>query len=233
MLGDLNIIPQQLEESGWLKQLDARYKISNLPTSTKASKDRHIDMAIFSIAIQSLILSLQADIQVPWGPHYGLILTIAANPRSIQGTVLVTPATLPFKEYHKKRTDLNQLEQWHIIKKAPKQASGILKKQKQKTGIAILGSPLKELTDNPIFQGSLKQDSIFVGEDLAQKALTAEKIILLTAGIPTNKHFKYTGRAQFPQFKIKSLIKSTEEFEHLTCQHYPFWGVYFKICTSG
>ena len=116
-----------------------------------------------------------------------------------------------------------------IIKKVQKQAACILKKQKQKTGIAILGSPLKELTENPISQGSLKQDSIFVGEDLAQKALTAEKIILLTAGIPTNKHFKYTGRAQFPQFKTKSLIKSTEEFDANTT---PF-GEYTKIYTSG
>ena len=88
-------------------------------------------MAIFSISIQALVLSLEADIHVPWGPHYGLILTIAANPRSIQGIVLVTPTALPFKDYHKNLSNLNQLEQWKIIKKAQKQAACILKKQKQ------------------------------------------------------------------------------------------------------
>jgi hypothetical protein len=67
-------------------------------------------MAIFSISIQAIVLSLIADIHVPWGPHYGFILTLAANPRSIQGTVLSIPAPLPFKEYHTNLPNLNQLE---------------------------------------------------------------------------------------------------------------------------
>ncbi len=95
--------------------------------------------------------------------------------------------------------------------------------------MAILGTPCKVLLDNPIFQGNLKSDSLYVGEDLAQKALTAEKIILLTAEIPTKIHFKYTGRSQFPHFAIKPLIRSTEEFEHLSCQHYPFWALFSKF----
>ena len=144
-------------------------------------------MALFSISIQAIVLSLVADTQVPWGPHYGFILTRAENSRSIQGTVLVTPAPLPFEDYHKKLPSLTQYDQLHIITKSQKKASHLLQVQKKKTGVAILGSPCPELSNNPIFQGDLKHCALEVGEDLARKALAAELRILFTAGIPPAK----------------------------------------------
>ena len=88
---------------------------------------------------------------------------------------MVTPAALPFEDYHKNLPNLNQFEKLKIIRKAHKQASYILQIQKTKTGVAILRSPCKELINNLIFQGNLKHYFLQVGEDLAKKAPTAEK----------------------------------------------------------
>ena len=114
-LGDLNITPEELQDSGWLSILDARYKLTPHPTSTKSSPNRHIDMCLYSIAIQHVILSLGIDLTVPWGPHYGMLLKIAATPLAIKGRVFVIPKTLPLKEFNEKWntiSDFSKLQAW-------------------------------------------------------------------------------------------------------------------------
>ena len=116
-----------------------------------------------------------------------------------------------------------------IIRKSKKKAAYLLKVQKEKTGVAIPGTPINDLTNNPIFQSDHKRASLEVGEDLALKAFTAKKIILYTAGIEHDKHFKYTGRSQYPHFAIEPLVRSIEEFEFFSCPRYFFWALFQNV----
>ena len=63
------------------------------------------------------------------------------------------------------------------------QAQNMLDKQKQKTGVAILGHPQRVLDTDPKFQGDIKSDCIKAGEQLALASLTAELLILKLANI--------------------------------------------------
>ena len=53
-----------------------------------------------------------------------------------------------------------------------------LSKQRDITGVSILGRPPCELDSDPKYQGELKSASIKVGEELALAALSAEFLIL-------------------------------------------------------
>ena len=76
-----------------------------------------------------------------------------------------------------------------------------LNKQKQRTGVAILGKPSVELNKDNKYQGDFLIDSIRVGESLASQALSSEYLILLTLSIPREQWHSYIGRSQFPNLK--------------------------------
>ena len=80
-----------------------------------------------------------------------------------------------------------------------------LQHHKLNTGIAILGSPMSVLNQDPKYQGNLRSSAIEQGEALAQIALFAEVLVLSVAGIPDKDWSKYIGRSQYPKFRIKSL----------------------------
>lgn len=163
------------------------------------------------IAIQHIILSMDIDLTVPRGPRYGMLLKIAATPLAIQGRVFMLPKPLPIKEFNEqwnKLADFLKLQAW---RQAQDKATTILSKQKLKTGTAILGKPIPELNDNLLYQGNLKKQNIKVGEDLAFKALSIEKLVLAIAEIPSALHYQYTGRSQYHRIKIKSLTKANSD----------------------
>ena len=135
---------------------------------------------------------------VPFGPHYGFRIEVNARPRSIQGNVAVIPKPLPMDEFNliwevTPQTDKDRLWMSSYIK-----ASRVLNKQKKHTGIAIRGSPPKQLTNDIKFQGDLNRESIANGEQLAQSMLASDFFVLNTLGYIQSSHHKYTGRAQFP-----------------------------------
>ena len=101
----------------------------------------------------------------------------------------------------------SKLQAWRIAQNK----AHFFKKHKDKTGTAILGKPIPQLDDNLLFQGNLKKENILVGEDLAFKALSIEKLVLTLAEIPTSLHYQYTGRSQYPQIKIKSLTQANSD----------------------
>ena len=67
----------------WLRKLQA---ITWLPTNStytckgaKGAKDTLIDYFIVSVALRPLILRCEVVLDVPWGPHLGLILTLSTR----------------------------------------------------------------------------------------------------------------------------------------------------------
>ena len=64
---------------------------------------------------------------------------------------------------------------------------------------------------------------ILVGESTALASLASELLILDVAQIPRNEQFEFTGRGQYPSFKIKPLIKGND-LKFNTCNFLVFWG---------
>ena len=88
---------------------------------------------------------------------------------------------------------LKQFEQYQAYRMARSWASGRLKKQTAKPGLAILGRPTNALDTDPKCQGQTKHASIQVGEQMALAALTSEYLVLDLAGI--KKVAPYLGRS--------------------------------------
>ena len=134
ILGDFNVIPEELLASGWLSHLGAKIRTSELPSSTTASTDRNIDMCVHSICLDHIFIYLKAVVGVPWGPHIGFELAIHARPRSVKGQVLSIPKPLPIDDFTEQWSRLNQFEQLQKWKQANHYAKQILHNQKLKTG---------------------------------------------------------------------------------------------------
>ena len=78
-----------------------------------------------------------------------------------------------------------------------------LAKASAESGIAILGSPPKELLEDPKFKGDYTDVSIRCGEHLAASTLASEIVVLNLAGIDPKHRHKYVGRSQYPKFRRK------------------------------
>ena len=88
------------------------------------------------------------------------------------------------------------------------EATQILSKQKEKTGIAILGQPPPHILVDRKLDGGIRKQSIITGEELALDALTAELYTLKIAKIKPDQFRKYLGRSQIPKF-AKNAIAAT------------------------
>ena len=80
-----------------------------------------------------------------------------------------------------------------LIDNATQQASAMLRRQKAKSGLAILGYSRKEVIGDPKISNYRKRHSHH-GEDLAHAALIAELAVLIGSNTPNKDFYKYTGR---------------------------------------
>ena len=119
------------------------------------------------------------------------------------------PKPLPMETFNAEWEKCNQFEQWKHWKHANETAMVKLSKQKQWTGVGILGKPEQVLVDDPKCQSDTLKASIKAGEALALACLSSEYRVLQVAGIDRGSWHKYTGRAQYPKFKVKPLIQNT------------------------
>ena len=122
------------------------------------------------------------------------------------------PKALPIDDFRGIWDTFDEQQQTVRIKTAKKRASKILHKQFKTSGVAILGKPTQTLHTNPIFQDSLKNDNVKVGEQLAHTALTSELLILDVVQIPRNQQKLYTGRSQYPKIKEKTIKVALAQF---------------------
>lgn len=83
----------------------------------------------------------------------------------------------------------------------------MLNRQKNKTGVAILGRPQKTLETDPEFQGKDRADALVSGEQLASACLAAESLVLKFAEVIDIR--KYIGRGQHPKCKLQPISVST------------------------
>ena len=136
--------------------------------------------------------------EFPSKPHYAFCMELHRSPRVVTEPMLILPRPLPMEEFKARWRTSNASEQSNLVNQARQLAKNMLAKQKLKTGVAILGFPLKEVLEDPLIQ-LRKNESIINGESLALSCLTAELTVLLGADIKWNHRHKYIGRGQYPK----------------------------------
>ena len=153
-VGDWNMTDNELRQSCWIEELmlDAVIIAPQDTLSTLKNKaDRRIDYIVITRSIRALIQNLKTDTETPW-LHFGLFFDIYAQPRSNNIVSLIRPKVLPVGVALDKFEALNNFEKYKSYRKAYKKAKYILNKQKNKSGVAILGKPTAVLANDLKFQ---------------------------------------------------------------------------------
>ena len=86
--GDFNLTSDEFKQSEWPDFLRCVVIEPCCETTVSTSQNRIIDFTIVSIGIQMLIEKSEPIYTVPWGPHWGLILTVNVKPKQIVGSVV-------------------------------------------------------------------------------------------------------------------------------------------------
>ncbi len=220
IIGDFNNTVQQIEEAGWLDMLQVQPIVPNIETTFKNAKDRKIDYILISRDIQHIVVDLVPDVGTPW-VHVGFSFALLTRPREYHIHRVRQPAAIPIKWMERTNKDEGAGEpadsceftlqtligKWEKldanardekVRSARDKASLWLQKQKQKTGIGILGRANSVLECDPKFQGEYKKEAVSVGEELAHASLSAEFLCLDILDIPDKDQYKYIGRGQYP-----------------------------------
>ena len=212
--GDFNIPFEQFCESGWCERLKVKPIHPNAKSTISSSADRVIDFGLISNDIYPMFVEASPIFDVTRGPHIAFIIRLLLKPRSITARVICVPKALPVNDFNKLWKQVSDEQQKITWSKSVKRARHILNKHKSKTGVAILGSAMPELNDDPKFQGDLKLKCIEAGEKAAEASLASELCVLDIVGIPRCEQKQYTGRCQYPRFKTKSLVKANTSKEY-------------------
>ena len=220
LYADFNCTPEDVTESSWLSLLFAQIILPSGPTSKQS--DRIIDFMLCSASIFPLFSAIRLVHKVPFGPHFGMLLDIAATPLLVTCLKQIFPKGLPLVEFKIEWNTLSDFTKLGFWRKAQSTANFKLQKQKKRTGIAILGRPSTELAKDPKYQGDFLLDSIKVGEQLALSALSSEMLILLTLSIPRKQWHKYIGRSQYPKFREQSIASNNKPI--YTDEDVLYWG---------
>ena len=59
---------------------------------------------------------------------------------------------------------------------------------------------------------------------MAQASLTAELLVCKVSGISPKQWHVYLGRAQYPKFKVKPLVRRNQDGYKYACPHMLYWG---------
>ena len=107
---DFNCTPEDLIESGWPDKLHMQVLAPQGPT-TKSSNIM-IDFALVHFDLFALFSAFGIDNMVPWGPHYGLDISVAQDPMLITGSVMCSPRDLPMGDFKIAWETFNQYQQY-------------------------------------------------------------------------------------------------------------------------
>eukprot|EP00959_Pyramimonas_sp_CCMP1952_P348838 7308749-Pyramimonas_sp.AAC.1 len=85
ILADLNCAPEDMGFPRWPGALEGRLVLpGDADVASTSARGRTIDYAIFPESARPYVRGPEVVRHVPWGPHLGLRLTIAARPGAVQ-----------------------------------------------------------------------------------------------------------------------------------------------------
>jgi len=232
--GDFNIHITDMSDSGLLTAHNLN--ILEMPggPSTKYGKGQ-ITYLIYSGNLNSIVHNLQKVSEVPFGPHFGYTCKLKGN-SSVMGTRLHVPRPLPLALFNIEYENMSADNIAQHLQEAQQNAKIILRRQREITGFAILGTPPPHILVDKKTQGTIFQKSKQAGEALALQALTVEYFILDIAKIHGDERRKYIGRGQFPKFAIEALPeRGIPDFitkEDLISKVGIIRNIIYQICTK-
>ena len=204
--GDFNMLSADLYNTGWPSFLKAvTVDVGGALSTLRQTDGRLIDFILVSEKIRGLISAVYLVPEFPTKPHYSFCLELHRSPRLVREPMLVIPRPLPMEAFKEFWRGASEWAQANLVNQARQIAKGMLGQQKLKSGVAILGFPLKEIISDPLI--ALRHNlSLKNGEDLALSCLTTELTVLLGANIPRKDRHKYIGRGQYPKVVNKSIV---------------------------
>ena len=213
-VGDFNMSPQQLAESGLMQLFQADIFATDLASTLVNSGTSNIDFGFKSKSMENVFVRFSPVFDTVWYPHIGFFLALVGTPIVVQGIVQILPKSLRMEEFNQAFSKLNRYEQYFAWTNAVHAAGKQLKAHKKRHGIAILGPGPKAV--DPKFAFLIAQ-SIELGENLALQALAIEQFVLKIAGVPDHQWKQYVGRSQFPRFKKVSIVRRQVEDSKYSC----------------
>jgi hypothetical protein len=93
---DFNSAPAALEDTGWLRAVDACVWPCSTAYTCRQGQGTYIDFFVVSRSLAPFLSEARAILDVPWQPHVGLLLPVLSTPRSVILRTLVCP--LPFEK---------------------------------------------------------------------------------------------------------------------------------------
>ena len=96
LYADLNCTPEDVTESSWLSLLFAQIILASGPTSKQS--DRIIDFMVRSAFLFQRFSAIRLVHKVPSGPHFGMLLDMAATPLLVTCLKQSFPKGFPFIE---------------------------------------------------------------------------------------------------------------------------------------
>ena len=88
--------PDLLAETGWLDRGGMTLAVPDIDSTCNV--DGRIDYLSISPCMLPLMISINADLEVPWGPHCAIRLHLMARLRAVRCRKLVVPKPLPLEE---------------------------------------------------------------------------------------------------------------------------------------
>ena len=99
LIGDWNMAPGMLEDSGWLHEMSACYMTPwNVEYTCNIGQPTAslLGYLVASVSLRPLLRELVADTEVPWGPHVGLQLTFQVKVKAVIVTSFRKIGAWPF-----------------------------------------------------------------------------------------------------------------------------------------
>ena len=95
IMADWNAPPQALVNSGWPEQVGARPLVpTDAEITCRGRGGSLIDYCLISHSMEPYVQSCELDLQSPWAPHSGILLTLKARPHHIMVDSILRPRRL-------------------------------------------------------------------------------------------------------------------------------------------
>ena len=234
-VGDFNMTPEHIRESGLLALLGARLDTPDCDRTCTIGNNI-IDFIIRSNSLTPLISTVRA-MPTALKPHLALEWSIAARPRCVQVRRLVKPMPLPMELFEQKWKELSMQQQKQAWSVANLAANAMLVDKAITTDyLAILGQANTTITSDPKYQNHYTEH-VIAGEHLAHTSLAIEMMICKVVGVSSHRHI---GRSQFQKYASVPAVQIKPEHARFSCPAANFWGklanalqIYACVRTNG
>jgi hypothetical protein len=222
-MGDFNMSTTTFWQTGWSQFLKATMvDCSNCLSTLRHTSDRLIDWVLISDKIRGILRTVELEPNFPSTPHYSFCIELHCSPRLVTEPMLVLPRPLPMEDFKAVWRKMKESEQSMLVNRGRQKAQSMLAQHRLKSGIAILGFPLKQVLDDPLIR-QRETESIKNGESLALSCLTAELTILYGASIEAKQFHLYIGRGQYPRIVNKPIVCKNNHSRYVS-EDLNIWG---------